>query len=49
MTDLLQAVIKLNIKIMGVPVYGGWIEVDTVSDLKSPLLLKRINSFNKGS
>ncbi len=46
MTDLLQAGIELDKKIVGVPVYGNWIEVDTVSDLQSSMLLKRVNSFS---
>ncbi|MDC1450334.1 phosphocholine cytidylyltransferase family protein [Candidatus Thioglobus sp.] len=46
MTDILQALIKEGKMIFGVPVYGGWIEVDTVSDLRSPYLIKRLNSFS---
>lgn len=46
MTDILQALIKQNKKIMGVPVFGGWIEIDTVSDLHSPYLIKRLNGFS---
>jgi L-glutamine-phosphate cytidylyltransferase len=34
MTDLLQTVIISGQRITAVPVYGGWIEVDTVDDLK---------------
>ena len=34
MTDLLQAIINHGYSITAVPVFGGWIEVDTVSDLE---------------
>jgi choline kinase len=33
MTDLLQAMIDSGIRLDSVPVHGGWVEVDTVSDL----------------
>jgi L-glutamine-phosphate cytidylyltransferase len=42
MTDLLQAAIVQNNKVMAVPVFGEWIEVDTVSDLQSTTTKKRI-------
>ena len=34
MTDLLQALIKHGIKLKSVPVNGGWLEIDTISDLE---------------
>ncbi|MDB4026809.1 phosphocholine cytidylyltransferase family protein [Candidatus Thioglobus sp.] len=43
MTDLLQAVIDSKFPIHAVPVFGGWIEVDTVDDLKSTTTLDRVN------
>ena len=45
MTDLLQAVIDSGNPIMTVPVFGGWIEVDTVSDLKGRITLGRLNKI----
>jgi L-glutamine-phosphate cytidylyltransferase len=43
MTDLLQAVINSGKSITAVPVHGGWIEVDTVDDLKSAVTNSRLN------
>ncbi|MBT5407159.1 MAG: phosphocholine cytidylyltransferase family protein [Gammaproteobacteria bacterium] len=45
MTDLLQAVINSGQRINAVPVYGGWIEVDTVDDLESSTTINRIHSI----
>ena len=45
MTDLLQAVINSGQPITAVPVYGGWVEVDTVDDLESSTTKNRINSI----
>lgn len=42
MTDLLQAMIDLNIRLDAVPVHGGWVEVDTVIDLLSPVTRSRL-------
>ena len=42
MTDLLQGVINSNYLVTSVPVHGGWVEVDTVDDLKSPTKKKRL-------
>ena len=42
MTDLLQDVIDSNYLVTSIPVHGGWVEVDTVDDLKSPTTRKRI-------
>lgn len=42
MTDLLQAIARSETPVMSVPVHGGWIEVDTVSDLESPVTKGRL-------
>ena len=42
MTDLLQAMIDLQYRLDAVPVHGGWVEVDTVEDLLSPLTRNRL-------
>ena len=43
MTDLLQAVIDSEKKVTAVPIYGEWIEVDTVDDLHSPITRNRVH------
>ena len=43
MTDLLQAMIDLNYRLVAVPVHGGWVEVDTVEDLLSPVTRSRLS------
>lgn len=45
MTDLLQAMIDLNYRIDSVLVNGGWVEVDTVSDLLSPVTKARLSAI----
>ena len=45
MTDLLQAVINSGQQINAIPVYGGWIEVDTVDDLKNQITLDRVSKI----
>lgn len=45
MTDLLQAMIDLDIRLDAVLVHGGWVEVDTVSDLLSPLTRTRLSQI----
>jgi L-glutamine-phosphate cytidylyltransferase len=42
MTDLLQAVIDAGKPVTSVPVYGGWVEVDTVQDFVSDITLNRL-------
>lgn len=42
MTDLLQDMIDSKCSIYSVPVHGGWVEVDTVSDLISEVTEKRL-------
>ena len=36
MTTFLQELINAGMRIRGVPVYGGWLEIDTLSDLNLP-------------
>jgi choline kinase len=45
MTDLLQAMIDLDYRLEAVPVHGGWVEVDTVSDLLSDITKKRLTQI----
>jgi L-glutamine-phosphate cytidylyltransferase len=47
MTDLLQAMIDLRYKLEAVPVHGGWVEVDTVSDLHSPVTRDRLSQIEE--
>jgi L-glutamine-phosphate cytidylyltransferase len=49
MTDLLQVVINENIPVQSVPVFSGWVEVDTVSDLHSPVTSSRLKKINNSS
>jgi len=42
MTDLLQAMIDLGRRLDAVPVHGGWVEVDSVEDLLSPVTKARL-------
>ena len=35
MRDIIQLLIDLENPITSVPIYGGWIEIDTVNDLNS--------------
>lgn len=47
MTDLLQAMIDLQYRLDAVPVHGGWVEVDTVSDLLSETTSHRLNAISR--
>jgi len=47
MTDLLQAMIDRQCLLSAVPVHGGWVEVDTVSDLLSPVTRERLAQIEK--
>ncbi len=47
MTDLLQAMIDLDIRLDSVTVNGGWVEVDTVRDLLSPVTKNRLSEISK--
>jgi choline kinase len=48
MTDLLQATIDAGHRLQSVPVHGGWVEVDTVSDLESGTTRSRLASIARG-
>lgn len=45
MTDLLQSMIDLNYRLDAVLVHGGWVEVDTVSDLNSDITKSRLKKI----
>ena len=47
MTDLLQAMIDLGYRLDAVPAHGGWVEVDTVSDLLSETTKRRLDLIEK--
>jgi L-glutamine-phosphate cytidylyltransferase len=47
MTDLLQAMIVLGYRVDSVPIYGGWVEVDTVSDLESAVTRARLSEIER--
>ena len=34
MTDFLQAIINSEIRVKSVPIHGGWLEIDTLTDYK---------------
>ena len=42
MTDMLQMMIDAGVPVQSVPVHGGWVEVDTVSDLHSEVTRSRL-------
>lgn len=44
-TDLLQAMVDLDYRLDAVSVHGGWVEVDTVNDLLSPVTRKRLSQI----
>ncbi len=45
MTDLLQEIIDSGNPVTSVPIHGGWVEVDTVSDLNSDVTRERLNNI----
>ena len=47
MTDLLQAVIKSGYPVTAVPVHGGWVEVDTIDDLRSNITNSRLKFISR--
>lgn len=47
MTDMLQCLICSGVKVKGVPINGGWIEVDTVEDLGLPVTASRLKDIKK--
>ena len=48
MTDLLQLMIDEGNALSAVKVNGGWVEVDTVSDLQSPVTCERLAYISAG-
>jgi|TARA_B110000483_G_scaffold237238_1_gene311687 choline kinase len=42
MTDLIQATINAGIDVTSVPVKGGWVEVDTIDDMKATITSRRL-------
>jgi hypothetical protein len=48
MTDLIQAVIDAGFPVQSVPVYGEWVEVDSVGDLELPLTVDRLKFIADG-
>lgn len=47
MTDLLQMMIDQNSRLDAVLVHGGWVEVDTVSDLNSDVTRSRLQEISE--
>jgi choline kinase len=45
MTDLLQAMIDRDIRLDAVHIHGGWVEVDTASDLLSSVTRERLSQI----
>ena len=45
MTDMLQKVIDLGKPVTAIPVYSGWIEIDTVDDLMSGVVSERLKKY----
>ena len=41
MTDFLQELIRRKFKVIGVPIFDGWFEIDTVNDFHLNLHKKR--------
>jgi L-glutamine-phosphate cytidylyltransferase len=48
MTDLLQVIINSGFPVHSVPVHGGLVEVDTVSDLESEITRQRLGNITNG-
>jgi len=46
MTDLLQAVIDSGNTVTAIPIYSGWVEVDTVEDLMNSVTAKRLRKIH---
>lgn len=49
MTDLLQAAINSGVEVTSVAVNGGWVEVDTVEDMKSSITSNRLQMMKVSS
>ena len=45
MTDYLQELIDRGVKVRGISINGGWLEIDSVKDLNSYLALLRNNEL----
>ena len=45
MTDLLQAAINVGMAVTSVSTNGGWIEVDTIEDMKATVTLNRLKTI----
>ena len=48
MTDMLQELIDRNVVVNALPIKGGWIEVDTISDLHLPITSQRVREIQDG-
>jgi len=48
MTDLLQSLINMGQPITAVPISGGWVEVDTVKDVRSQIVRNRLLEIHNG-
>jgi choline kinase len=47
MTDLLQVLINLGNPVTAIPVYGDWVEVDTIDDMKSSITKQRLKNIEE--
>ena len=45
MTDLLQQIIDVGFRVDSVPLHGGWVEVDTVEDLRNECTQSRLKAI----
>jgi len=45
MTEILQAIIDLGYKVKSVPIFGDWIEVDTLADYENDITIKRLDNI----
>lgn len=46
MTDILQAAANLGKLVKAIPVYSSWIEIDTVDDLMSDVVIERLKKID---
>ncbi|MHC4215461.1 MAG: NTP transferase domain-containing protein, partial [Planctomycetota bacterium] len=49
MTDMLQAIIECGYDVWPVFVEGGWVEIDTVRDLNTPITRQRLRDIRNGA
>ncbi len=47
MTDLLQVLINLGNPVTAIPVYGDWVEVDTIDDMKCSITKQRLKDIEE--